>query len=137
LIAIYGRRRIGKTFLIRSFYSQHLVFETTGLYRANTKEQLRLFSTTLQNKSRSKHTEAASDWMSAFSRLENYLNKPSLKKQKKVIFLDEFAWMATAKSMFLAAFEHFWNNYCTRRKDLIVVICGSAASYTDPENSKK
>lgn len=129
LIAVYGRRRIGKTFLIRSFYKHQLVFETTGLYRANTKEQLKQFSATLHRKSRSQKTEEPANWMAAFLQLQHYLDKLNNTRQKKVIFLDEFPWMATARSMFLPAFEHFWNNYCSRRQDLIVVICGSAASY--------
>ncbi|MGA9211750.1 AAA family ATPase, partial [Kaistella sp.] len=64
----------------------------------------------------------------AFSLLENYLDRLKSSK-KKVIFIDEFPWIATAKSKFLTAFENFWNHYCTKRDDLIIVICGSAASY--------
>jgi len=60
--------------------------------------------------------------------LESYLD--GLKKTgKKVVFIDEFPWLATARSKFLTAFEHFWNTYCTKRNDLVVVICGSAASF--------
>ena len=70
----------------------------------------------------------AETWFEAFSRLETYIDALKI-PQKKVVFIDEFPWLATAKSKFLMAFENFWNSYCTKREDVIVVICGSAASY--------
>jgi hypothetical protein len=74
--------------------------------------------------------------LDAFSTLEIYLD--TLRgKNKKVIFIDEFPWIATSRSNFLMAFENFWNNYCTKREDLIVVICGSAASYMVQKIIKK
>lgn len=63
-----------------------------------------------------------------FTVLENYLDTKKDTK-KKVIFIDELPWIATARFKFLMAFENFWNNYCTKRDDLIVIICGSSASY--------
>lgn len=130
LIAVYGRRRVGKTFLIRECYKQHLFFEVTGLFNGTMKDQLYNFSRELLKTGNRKQQEVSvpSGWLEAFSRLEEAIGK-SRSKKKKVIFLDEFPWMATAKSGFLTAFENFWNHYCTRRNDLIVVICGSAASY--------
>lgn len=128
LIAIYGRRRVGKTFLVRAFFRKHLVFEVSGLYNGNMNDQVRNFTHEIHKKDRALKSETPADWLASFSLLETYLDK--LKKPgKKVIFIDEFPWMATARSKFLMAFENFWNHYCTRRKDLIVVICGSAASY--------
>ncbi|MGE9312149.1 AAA family ATPase [Niabella sp. CJ426] len=128
LIAIYGRRRVGKTFLVREFFRKHLAFEISGLYNGNMNDQIRNFTHEIHKKDRALKSETPADWLASFSLLETYLNK--LKKPgKKVIFIDEFPWMATARSNFLMAFENFWNHYCTKRKDLIVVICGSAASY--------
>lgn len=128
LIAIYGRRRVGKTFLVREFFKKHLAFEVSGLYNGNMNDQIRNFTHEIHKKDRALKSETPTDWLASFSLLETYLNK--LKKPgKKVIFIDEFPWMATARSKFLMAFENFWNHYCTKRKDLIVVICGSAASY--------
>jgi AAA+ ATPase superfamily predicted ATPase len=128
LIAIYGRRRVGKTFLVREFFRKHLAFEISGLYNGNMNDQIRNFTHEIHKKDRALKSETPADWLASFSLLETYLNK--LKKPgKKVIFIDEFPWMATARSKFLMAFENFWNHYCTKRKDLIVVICGSAASY--------
>ncbi len=126
LIAIYGRRRIGKTFLIREFFASQIIFEVTGLYKGNMKDQLANFTKELARKTKKK--TAPANWLEAFGLLEQYLSKLQ-SARKKVIFIDEFPWMATAKSKFLMAFENFWNRYCTTRNDLIVVICGSAASY--------
>jgi uncharacterized protein len=128
LIALYGRRRIGKTYLVRQFYHSNLVFEVTGLFGGNMNDQLSNFNKEINKKTGKSDLKTPDSWFTAFTYLENYLN--SLKgKKKKVVFIDEFPWIATAKSKFLMAFENFWNNYCTRRNDLIVVICGSAASY--------
>jgi uncharacterized protein len=128
LIAIYGRRRVGKTFLVREFYNKHLVFEISGLFGGSRKDQLENFKKELQKKVEKNIVSIPATWLEAFSQLEKYLE--SLKgKKKKVVFIDEFPWLATAKSQFLMAFENFWNSYCTKRSDLIVVICGSAASY--------
>jgi hypothetical protein len=69
------------------------------------------------------------NWLQAFELLKQYLKGIRKTKKKKVIFVDEFPWVDTMRSGFLPAFENFWNTYCTTRTDLIVVICGSAASY--------
>lgn len=129
LIAIYGRRRVGKTFLIRETYKKHIVFEMTGYYKGSMRNQLQNFHTQLKSSStRFNNTKAPDNWIMAFHLLAESLNRLK-KKNKKVIFLDEFPWIATTRSKFLMAFEHFWNTYCTKRNDLVVVICGSAASF--------
>ena len=129
LIAVYGRRRIGKTFLIRECYNKETVFEITGYYKGSMRDQLRNFHSQLKsNSSRFNKVKVPDDWFKAFELLEDYLNGLRNPK-KKVVFIDEFPWLATARSKFLTAFEHFWNTYCTRRSDLVVVICGSAASF--------
>ncbi len=129
LLAIYGRRRVGKTFLIREVYKKHIVFELTGLYKGGMKDQLENFHAQLNLSSKKfENTKVPNNWLKAFQLLENYLN--GLKgKKKKVVFIDEFPWIATARSKFLMVFEHFWNTYCTKRNDLVVVVCGSAASF--------
>ena len=128
LIAIYGRRRIGKTYLVREFYKQSIVFEVTGLFGASLQDQISNFTKEIRKRSRRTLRDLPKNWLEVFSIFEMYLDTLP-KGKKKVIFFDEFPWMATAKSKFLMAFENFWNTYCTKRNDLIVVICGSAASY--------
>ena len=129
LIITYGRRRIGKTFLIREVYKNKFCFELTGLYKGDTKDQLKNFKQQLDKATKlhlSKNTPK--DWNEAFIQLENYLTKLRT-KEKKIIFIDEFPWIATPRSKFLMWFEHFWNSFCTKRNDIILIICGSAASY--------
>lgn len=129
LIAIYGRRRIGKTFLIRSFYKEQLVFDFTGIHEASLSTQLENFSIALQ---KSMATAIPSvvpqNWVQAFFFLEQYLT-PKIKDRKTVIFFDEFPWIHTARSGFLQAFGHFWNTWASKQTNIVVVICGSAASW--------
>ena len=129
LIAVFGRRRVGKTFLIREVCKKQMVFELTGLYKGSHKDQLQNFHTRIKLSSkRFENTKVPDNWIDAFQLLQDYLN--GLKgKNKKVVFIDEFPWIATARSKFLMVFEHFWNIYCTKRNDLVVVVCGSAASF--------
>lgn len=126
LIAVYGRRRVGKTFLIRSVYKNHIQFEFSGINKAPFKQQLLSFHLTISEKM--KGFQQPQSWIEAFHQLKQYIG--SLKtKTKKVIFIDEFPWLDTRKSNFLAAFDSFWNSYASQRDDLIVVVCGSAAAY--------
>lgn len=128
LIAVYGRRRIGKTYLIRKYFAPHLIFDITGLHHGLLTDQLTHFKNTLQKAGHKDAIETPQSWLSAFYMLESYIDAQP-KKNKKVIFIDEMPWFDTPKSKFLMAFENFWNSYCVNRNDLIVVICGSAASW--------
>lgn len=129
LVAVFGRRRIGKTFLIRNVCQAYLKFEVTGLYNGTPEQQIDIFFEQLKKVS-NKITEddRPKNWKAAFELLKLYLN--SLRtKQKKVIFIDEMPWLDTHKSDFKSYFGHFWNTYCEKRSDLLVILCGSAASY--------
>lgn len=125
LIAVYGRRRVGKTFLIRQVYKKHVSFELTGLHNGTLTDQLENFHYALSRQN-SKYSRPQS-WMEAFHQLSEFID--SIKAKKKVVFIDEFPWLATRRSKFLMAFENFWNSYAAKKNDLVVVICGSAASY--------
>lgn len=131
LIAVYGRRRVGKTYLIRSVYEKQLVFEFTGANGVDVEIQLENFALTVQTAFRlnlSVPMAIPKNWMQAFRMLINLLEtNPST--DKRVVFLDEFPWLDHKKSDFLAAFDNFWNNWASRQRHLIVVICGSAASW--------
>lgn len=127
LVAVYGRRRVGKTFLIHSFFEEHLAFELTGMYGGSLQDQLQLFSKALE-KATGYPIKAPGGWIDAFQLLEQYLAGKN-KRKKWVVFLDEFPWLDTRRSGFLAAFDHFWNTWASRQPHLIVVICGSAASW--------
>ncbi|MBO9573944.1 MAG: ATP-binding protein, partial [Chitinophagaceae bacterium] len=138
LIAIYGRRRVGKTFLIHNYYEKQLAFELTGMPNGTLKEQLFQFSRAFQKLAGSALAlRPPASWAEAFEAMERQLEKGS-KKEKLVLFFDEMPWLDSRRSGFLAAFEHFWNTYASRQKHLIVVVCGSAASWMIKEivNSK-
>jgi AAA+ ATPase superfamily predicted ATPase len=128
LVVMFGRRRVGKTFLIREYFKKDIAFEVSGIFKGDLSEQLANFTKELQKRTKKSDIQKPKKWLDAFTLLENYLDKLKGKK-KKVIFMDEFPWMATSKSRFLMAFENFWNQYASKRNDLIIVICGSAASY--------
>ena len=131
-IAVYGRRRIGKTFLIREFYENSICFELVGIHKAGLKIQLQNFAQSLKKAmGLGIQPETPTTWFQAFTDLEQFME--SLNKQtntgKKVIFIDELPWLNTPKSNFLASLEHFWNSYGSKQNNLILVVCGSAASW--------
>ena len=126
LIAVFGRRRIGKTFLIRNLYKEHVLMEWSGIHRGTLGDQLKAFHEAFKKKR--KNAPLPTDWMDAFALLAKHISEQRSRK-KKVIFIDEFPWLDSRRSRFLSAFSHFWNSFASTRNDLVVVICGSAASY--------
>lgn len=129
LIAIYGRRRVGKTFLIRTYYEDALVFEFSGIHSASTKTQLENFREILQTTMKSIiPVEMPQNWLQAFRMLTVYITTLP-KDRPAVLFFDEFPWIETHRSGFLQAFEHWWNTQASRMPHIKVVICGSAASW--------
>src|SRR5882757_9587603 len=127
-LAVYGRRRVGKTFLIRQVYQRQIAFQMTGIASANTPQQLANFYSVLKEVDASSVQDSLpKNWFDAFSLLKSYLQK--LKAPKKVIFFDELPWIDTPRSNFLSALEHFWNAWASDRPDIILVVCGSAASW--------
>jgi uncharacterized protein len=129
LLAIYGRRRIGKTYLINQAYEKYIVFSCTGQIDGTTPTQLKNFGSQLDYYFPEKKANSnPKNWQEAFMLLRQELENKS-GKGKKVIFLDEFPWLDSHRSGFLSAFGYFWNVFAANRNDLIVVICGSAASW--------
>lgn len=128
LIAVHGRRRIGKTYLVRSYFAKELCFEVTGVSRLARAHQLRNFASQLRQKTGFQHA-VPRDWTEAFEELIRYLEPLLRADGRKVVFFDELPWLASKKSGFLSAFDYFWNSWGTRQRNLIVVICGSAASW--------
>lgn len=126
-VVVYGRRRVGKTFLVREFFHDDFVFYATGVARGNRKEQLAHFHNRLIRYGSSDEQTLPKDWFAAFERLEALVGKS--RQKRKVIFLDELPWMDTQKSEFLKALELFWNEWASARKDIVLVVCGSAASW--------
>lgn len=131
-IAVYGRRRVGKTFLIREFFSESLRFELTGMQGVSLQDQLVNFAGALAKaKGLSETLQPPATWQEAFVQLERHIEslRAPAKGRKHVIFLDELPWLDTARSKFCPALEHFWNSWASKRRDLLLVTCGSAASW--------
>ena len=125
-IVVHGRRRIGKTFLVRETFNQDFQFYLTGLANSTDEKQLNNFLKTLHAYKPQK-TESVINWFDAFQLLIKYLEK--LNTKQKLIFIDELPWLDTPKSDFLSAFEHFWNHWASARKDIKLIVCGSATSW--------
>ncbi|GHU89128.1 hypothetical protein FACS1894155_05420 [Bacteroidia bacterium] len=127
LLVVYGRRRVGKTFLIKQFFHGKFTFYFSGAENANKKQQLFNFTTAL-NKHSNADYKPVEDWQNAFMQLESYLRNIKT-KGRKVVFIDELPWLDNAKSGFLSAFEYFWNTFASSQKDIFLVVCGSATSW--------
>lgn len=132
-IAVYGRRRVGKTFLIEQFFSKNrgLFFHMTGLHDASLEEQLALFSLSLSNTFPAlSNVDVArpSSWMQALDQLSRLLDElPS--SRRIILFFDELPWLASHKSGFKQALDHYWNTRWSKNKKLTLIVCGSAASW--------
>ena len=127
-VAIFGRRRVGKTFLIRTAYEGQFCFQLTGLAKGDLQEQLTNFHTALVRADKTgRDIPIARTWFSAFQQLITYVE--NLPEGRKIIFLDELPWMDTPQSGFITALEHFWNSWASGRSDILLVVCGSAASW--------
>ena len=130
LLAVYGRRRVGKTFFIRETLKNKIDFQITGLFESNLEEHMTLWANKISKNSGNKLSVAIpKNWFEAFQQLEDLISQKRKSKHKKVIFLDEIPWMATNKSRFLTAFTSFWNDFASARQDILVIICGSSASW--------
>lgn len=126
LIAVYGRRRVGKTFLVKSIFSNQFDFSFTGMYDVPRATHLSQFQKTLEKYS-GKKIPRLNTWFAAFDALQDYLD--TLRKERIVVFLDEIPWMDTPKSNFLAAFSQFWNTWASTKQNFKLFVCGSATTW--------
>lgn len=125
-VAVYGRRRVGKTFLVREAFGYNFTFQHAGLAKSNMKKQLIAWKSSLKDAGL-KVCAAPKSWIDAFDLLKDLIRQSEDKK--KVIFIDEMPWMDTKRSEFIPALEHFWNGWASGRKDVLLVICGSTTSW--------
>lgn len=129
LVAVFGRRRVGKTYLIGSFFEGKIDFELTGLKDGTKAQQLRNFAYSLKDAQKSATLPPPPiDWLEAFHQLKTHLESLGNPEKRKVIFIDEVPWMASGKSDFLTGFSYFWNSYAAKT-NIVVVICGSATAW--------
>lgn len=129
LIIVYGRRRVGKTYLINEYFHNSFSFKITGTFGKGREVQLENFASELKRKTRKKQV-VLNTWRQAFEELRDYLE--SLRKdEKQVIFFDEMPWLDNQKGEFLSTFEWFWNDWASTRDNLVFIVCGSATSWMD------
>lgn len=126
-IAVYGRRRIGKTYLVKQFFGENFDFFATGVYQASRSSQLKHWQEQLK-KASGKKWNKPKDWNDAFSQLQEHLESLS-SKDKIIIFIDELPWFDTPKSGFLRALDLFWNGWASTRNNLKFIVCGSATTW--------
>jgi uncharacterized protein len=127
-VAVYGRRRVGKTFLIREVFESKFSFQFTGMANASTRQQLDNFYAALQQQAGGvKNISRPSSWRAAFGQLAALIEKR--REKRKIIFIDEMPWLDTPKSYFIQGLEYFWNSWASARKDIVLIVCGSAASW--------
>lgn len=126
LVAVYGRRRVGKTYLVKQFFHDEFDFFFTGSFETPMRVQLALFNDTLHRYSNQRFP-VPKNWFEAFGQLRDYLS--NIRKERIVVFLDELPWMETAKSMFIKAFSYFWNSWASTRNGLTLIVCGSSTSW--------
>ncbi len=132
-VAVYGRRRVGKTYLIREFFNQKkaLFFRSSGIHKGSLRKQLDKFQKEIEvlfYKGKKTQLSSFSNWHDAFQALTDAIDLFA-GTQKVVLFLDEIPWMATPKSGLLEALDYYWNRYWSEDKRIKLIICGSAASW--------
>ncbi len=125
-VAVYGRRRIGKTYLVRQTLGEDFLFQHAGVANSPKRVQLAAWYESLCEAG-AKDICVPSDWMEAFAQLRQLIKESHL--PKKVLFLDEMPWMDTQASGFMQALEHFWNAWASARSDIVLIVCGSATSW--------
>ncbi|MDR1610982.1 MAG: ATP-binding protein [Candidatus Symbiothrix sp.] len=126
-VAVYGRRRVGKTFLIKQFFKNKFTFYFSGSENSTMKTQLENFKMAFQNHF-NMITPRPESWTIAFEMLRKELTR-TRKKGRKVIFIDEMPWLATMGSNFIQAFEYWWNTYASSNPDILLIVCGSSTSW--------
>lgn len=126
---VYGRRRVGKTYLIREAFNYRFTFQYTGIANASNKQQLKSFRDALQAHG-SPRKAIPNDWFEAFHLLFEFLSSLP-KDEKKVVFIDELAWMDAPRSRMVSALESFWNGWVTAHmpQNVVLIVCASASSW--------
>ncbi len=125
-VVIYGRRRVGKTFLIREAFDYRFTFSHTGMETGSMADQLESFHESLIDQGMNP-CEVPKNWIQAFGLLKRFLKAST--DERKVVFIDELPWMDTPRAKFVSALENFWNGWCSARKDIVLIVCGSATSW--------
>lgn len=135
IIVVYGRRRVGKTFLINEFFKNSFAFKHTavspidkGSAKGQLQSQLTEFFYSMKSYGLSSAETCPKTWIEAFHLLQELMDHKA-DGNNQVIFIDELPWMDTPRSGFVSAFEHFCNDWCSARNHVKLIVCGSATSW--------
>jgi len=126
LIIVYGRRRVGKTYLIREYFENNFTFYYTGSIDVPNKVNLANFDNAIREHG-GEVPAASKNWSDAFDKLKTLLKK--MGGERKVVFIDEMPWLDSRKSDFLPAFDYFWNSWASAIPEILFIGCGSATSW--------
>ncbi len=127
-LAIYGRRRIGKTFLVREFFrNKGIYFHLTGVKDAPVRKQLRNFIDEFKRVF-GESPKKPNDWQEAFALLNKATERLS-GSERIILFFDELPWLATHRSGFLQDLDHLWNRHLSSNNRIVLIVCGSAAAW--------
>lgn len=125
-VAVFGRRRIGKTYLVKQFFKDRIDFYVTGIYEGKKSEQLAAFNKALNQYDKDSYP-LVDNWFDAFEQLKSLISHSS--RKRVVVFIDELPWFDTGKSRFAKALELFWNSWGADQTKLMLVVCGSATTW--------
>ena len=125
-VALYGRRRVGKTYLITNFFKNSFAFDTTGIIDGSRSDEFEAFYTSLKNYGY--QGECPKRWMEAFSILRSMLESQT-GRGRTVVFIDELPCFDTPRSGFVKALDFFWNSWASRQNNFFLIVCGSATSW--------
>ena len=140
LVALYGRRRVGKTYLVDQVFDKRITFRHSGLSpieagysdslrrKSRMKDQLRHFYRSLKEHGM-KASKCPENWLDAFYLLEDWLKEREADNNRILVFIDEIQWMDTPKSGFMTGFEAFWNGWACHKPNVMVIVCGSSTSW--------
>ena len=126
-VILYGRRRVGKTFLVRCFCNDTYSFHFVGAHKQPLQAQLTNFREALQRCNPDVDVPELTNWHEAFRQLANYLEQ--CQEARKVVFFDEMPWIDTQKSDFVSELEYFWSGWVQNRDDIVFIACGSATTW--------
>lgn len=127
-VVVYGRRRVGKTFLVNNFFDDSYTFKYTGLAKKGKSEQLKNFAMALNRYAGGKKFVKPRTWYDAFDALRELLEEKK-STGKRIIFIDELPWMDSRGGNLISALEHFWNDWAVTQNDIVLIVCGSATSW--------
>ena len=135
-VAIYGRRRVGKSYLVSEFFREKILFSAVGTYikdddkdyESYRKLQLSHFYDSLILAGLDQKKPAPTNWREAFLLLRVLLS--GKKNRRKVLFIDELPWLAGPQSSeLISELGYFWNSWADSQRNIVLIVCGSATSW--------